>query len=188
MSNLNTKCFESAWQLIFRLKEDGHLDDEESMMLIHKYLLECCRRIWSLLPDSGSRKGVEAAEKYCSGKISWSEASEMDWYSEASAFLFENGDDTDPDISQYLCQINSKKEEIGNLLVPPREIVSAGVKDLLMDAAYFANEALNFPFISGGTPSSREESMRNIGKFLPLDLLNKMVPISLLSKIGEKNA
>ena len=74
-------CEESSWEIIYLLRERGHLKDPESMTIIQKYLLECCRRIWELLPDSGSRKGVEAAEKLSKGEISWEDAMETDWYS-----------------------------------------------------------------------------------------------------------
>ena len=188
MSDCNKKYYESAWELIFLLKENGHLKDTESMMLIHRYFLECCRRIWILLPDSGSKKGVEAAEKYCSGEISWDEAYEVDWYSEASAFLFEQRKETDLAISHYIDEVKARKGEIGSMLVPPREIASSEIKDLLTDAAYFANKALNFPFVSGGTRESRKDSMRNIGKFLPLDLFNTLVPETKLKRYENRDA
>ena len=63
VESANQECKESSWEIIFLLRENGYLKDPESMTMIQKYLLECCRRIWDLIPDSGSRKGVEAAEK-----------------------------------------------------------------------------------------------------------------------------
>ena len=70
---VDQECEESSWENIYLLRENGHLKDPESMTIIQQYFLECCRRIWELLPDSGSRKGVEAAEKLCRGEISWEE-------------------------------------------------------------------------------------------------------------------
>jgi hypothetical protein len=182
---VNQECEESAWEIIYLLKENGYLQDADSMTMIQKYFLECCRRRWDLLPDSGSRKGVEAAEKLCRGEISWEEAIATDWYSEGSAFLFEYGKDTDPEIIEYVGQINLKRTTIGRLLVPPVYMGSVDIKELLKDAAYFANEALNYPTISGGTPKSRKRSMRNISKFLPMDLFEIMVSSSLIKKLGE---
>ena len=183
MKNIYSKCDESAWEVIFLLKENGHLDDPICMNIIHKYFLECCRRIWNLIPASGSRKGVKAAEKYCNGKISWKEASKMDWYSEASAFMYEMSDESDSEVSKYINQIEVIRDSVGDLLVPPQKVASADIKLLLMDAAYFANEALNYPYISGGTPNSRKQSMKNISKFLPLDLFKEIVPHNLSDKI-----
>ena len=178
-------CEESSWEVIYLLRELGHLKDPESMTIIQKYLLECCRRIWELLPDSGSRKGVEAAEKLCRGEISWEDAMETDWYSEGAAFLFEYGKDTDPEISEYIGQINLQRTTIGRLLVPPVYMGEIDIKELLMEAAYFANTALNYPGISYGTTKSHNQSMREISKFLPLDLFKIMVPNSLINKLGE---
>ena len=182
---VNQECEESAWEIIYLLRENDHLKDPSSMTIIQKYLLECCRRIWELIPDSGSRKGVEAAEKLCRGEISWDEAMVTDWYSEGSAFLFEYGNETDPEISEYISQINLQRTTIGNLLVPPVYMGSVDIKDLLMDAAYFANTALNYPGICYGTRKSHEQSMRDISKFLPLDLFEIMVPRELINQLSE---
>ena len=177
------ECKNSAWMFIFYLREGGHLEDPRSMQIIHKYLLECCRRIWDLLPDEGSRKGVEAAEKYCRGEITWEQASETDWHSEGSAFLFEYREDSDPDLIEHIGQINLKRTTVGRLLVPPVYMGGIDIKELLKAAAYFANEALNYPFLSGGSFASRKESMRQNSKFLPLDLFEIMVPIELRNKV-----
>jgi len=185
VESANQECKESSWEIIFLLRENGYLKDPESMTMIQKYLLECCRRIWDLIPDSGSRKGVEAAEKLCRGEISWNVAIDTDWYSEGSAFLFEYGKDTDPEIAYYIGQINLQRTTIGSLLVPPTYMGSINIRELLMEAAYFANTALNYPGISYGTTQSHEQSMRDISKFLPLDLFNIMVPNSLVRKLGE---
>jgi len=182
---VNQDCKESSWEIVYLLRENGHLKDPESMNIIQKYFLECCRRIWPLLPDSGSRKGVEAAEKLCLGQISWEVAMDSDWYSEGSAFLFEYGKESDPEISEYIGQINLQRTIISRLLVPPVYMGGIDIKELLMDAAYFANTALNYPGISYGTTRSHERSMREISKFLPLDLFKVMVPKSLINKLGE---
>ena len=181
----NLECEESSWEIIFILRANGFLQDPESMTIIHKYFLECCRRIWDLIPDSGSRKGVEAAEKLCRGEISWDVAIDTDYYSEGSAFLFEYGKDTDPEIAYYIGQINLQRTTIGSLLVPPTYMGSIDIRELLMEAAYFANTALNYPGISYGTTKSHEQSMREISKFLPLDLFKIMVPSWLVNKLGE---
>lgn len=182
---VNQECEDSAWEIVYLLRENGHLNDSNSMTIIQKYLLECCRRIWDLIPDSGSRKGVEAAEKLCREEITWEEAIETDWYSEGSAFLFEYGEATDPEISEYIGQINLKRTTIGSLLVPPAYMGTIEIKELLMEAAYFANTALNYPGISYGTSKSHEQSMRDISKFLPLDLFEIMVPRELINKLGD---
>ena len=180
---IDQECKESAWEIIYLLREGGHLQDSGSMTIIQKYLLECCRRIWVLLPDSGSRKGVEAAEKLCRGEISWEKAVETDWYSEGSAFLFEYAKDSAPEVAEYIGQINLQRTTIGRLLVPPVYMGTIDIKELLMEAAYFANKALNYPTLHGGTADGRRESMRNVGKFLPLDLFKIMVPDSLIKKV-----
>lgn len=44
-------------------------------MPLYKFYLASCRNIWQLLPQEASRKGVELAEQFISGSISWEHVS-----------------------------------------------------------------------------------------------------------------
>ncbi|MEN7344377.1 MAG: hypothetical protein AAAFM81_15605 [Pseudomonadota bacterium] len=172
----------SAWEHVYRLQDvdgvftvvTGGLRDSAEVSSVHKYLLACCRRIWPLIPESGSRMGVEAGEKYCRGEISWKEARETDWHSEGSAFIFAYNEDDDPAVAPYIAQISQDRAAIERLLVPASSFASQSVRELLTDAAYFANFALCYPAIRFGKQSKKQ--LQSYGKFMPLELFEAMVP------------
>jgi hypothetical protein len=146
----------------------------EEVTSIQKYLLACCRRIWPLIPDSGSRRGVAAGEKYCRGEFTWEGVQEADWYSEASAFLFDYFDENDPQVASFIAQVSQDRDKIERLLVPAYSFHQQSVRELLKDAAYFANFALMYPGIRFGKNSKRQ--LEIYGKFMPLELFEAVVP------------
>lgn len=118
--------------------------------------------------------GVEAGEKYCRGEIAWEEARKADWHSEASAFLFDYNDETHPEIASFVAQLTEKRDEAERLLIPASWSNEESARELLRDAAYFANFALCYPTLRFGKHSKRQ--MEGYGRFMPLELFQAMVP------------
>ena len=118
--------------------------------------------------------GVEAGEKYCRGEITWEEARETDWYSEASTFLFDYNDENLPEVASFVAQITQEREKIERLLIPASSFDGQSVRELLKNAAYFANFALCYPAIRFGKGSRSQ--LEAYGKFMPLELFEAMVP------------
>lgn len=167
------------WEIIYLLKSKGTLEKKENMDQIQRYLIECCKRIWTLIPDSGSRKGVLAAEQFLNGDIGWETAYETDWYSEASAFLFDYSEPTEPEVKSYINAISSNLPEYEALLYPPQKI--SNIQGLLRDAAYFANTTLCYPTIKFGL--KHREFMKKNSRFMPADLFEKVVAKSLYENV-----
>ncbi len=117
--------------------------------------------------------GVEAGEKYCRGEIAWEEARKTDWHSEASAFLFEYNDENHPEVASFVAQVTQDHDKIERLLVPTSSYHEQSVRELLKDAAYFANFALCYPAIRFGKTTKRQ--LEAYGKFMPLKLFEAMV-------------
>ena len=118
--------------------------------------------------------GVEAGEKYCRGEITWEEARETDWYSEASAFLFDYNDENLAEVASFVVQVTQDRDKIERLLVSASWPEVQLVRELLRDAAYFANFALCYPTIRFGKGSKSQ--LEAYGKFMPLELFEAMVP------------
>lgn len=170
----------SACEIVLELKLGGYLSANEDMNAVHRYLLECCRRIWVLLPDEGSRNGVVAGEEYLRGRISWEQARKYDYGSEGSAFMFDYAEEGDQRVYEH---INQNISSIHSLLVPPFDIADVSANRLLIDAAYFANFALLFPEIRFGKQCERD--MRCRGKFMPIALFMKIMPRSLIEVVCD---
>ena len=180
---METICENSSWELVYLLRSRGHLEDHVSMAAIHSYLLACCRRIWDLLPDQGSREGIVIGEKYVRGQVSRNRLNDADWYSESSAFRFDYYKSTDSTISEYIERVCNNKKELERLLVPPSSIVDGNELELLKNAAYFANYALNYPWIHFG--KAHKSSMQKMGLFMPIDLFYKMIPQNLIELVSK---
>ncbi|MEL7536218.1 MAG: hypothetical protein AAFM91_04060 [Pseudomonadota bacterium] len=185
-------CRESAWRDVHRLycanvdepatgnsvfvsmdRRSSRLENN-AVRFIHQYLLACCRRIWILLPDKGSRMGVMAAERYYQGKLSWQQVLEIDYQSEASAFLFDYCTSDDwPTIAGYVEEVNRSIQEAASLLVPPRPLHVDSIADLLKDAAYFANTAFVFPNLNMRAEQAKR-LFKDYREFMPLPLYQQM--------------
>ena len=181
----------SAWHEVYKLYEKAappsrkksvlaicdYKPTQESSPTIqftHQYLLACCRRIWVLLPHSGSRMGILAAERYYEGKLDWKQVCRIDWYSEGTAFSFDyrKGDD-DPAIAKYVDRIRFNIQAAEQTLVPPRTIEPSEIPALLQRTAYFANTALMFPSIKMSDKYARQRFERD-GDLMPLELFETM--------------
>jgi hypothetical protein len=130
---------EALWQ---------HFGGDESILVprIHRYLIACCRRIWRLLPDKGSRLGIEVAERFVEGEASVRKLRKTAWYAEESAFTIDY--DTDPPaVQRWIEQTRAiARHELAALLYPPDLADELDIRRLLMRAAYFAHFAASFPF------------------------------------------
>jgi hypothetical protein len=71
------------------LHADWQGDEAGLVRLTHRYLLACCRAIWTLLPMEASRKGVEVAERYIEGQATAEEFHLAEWQAEGAAFFLE---------------------------------------------------------------------------------------------------
>ena len=148
---------------------------------VHLYLIKCSRRIWGLIPDIGSRKGIEAAENYLNGIITQEEAYKADWPSEASAFLFDYSDASDKKINLYTNTVISNISKYESILVPPQEIKPETVQSLLKNAAYFANMVLCFRKVRFGR--NHKSTMEKYGIFMPVDLFLDSVSSELYEAV-----
>jgi hypothetical protein len=125
-----------------------HFGGDESILVprIHRYLIACGRRIWRLLPDDGSRLGIEVAERFVEGEASVTKLRKTRWYTEGSAFTIDY--DTEPLLVQrWIDEINAiPRHELAALLHPPDIADKIDARQLLKQAAYFADFAAHFPF------------------------------------------
>jgi hypothetical protein len=125
---------------------EGHCGDETVLVpLIHRYLLACCRRIWQLLPDADSRRGIETAEQYLIGVTTCDELKDVNWYVEGVAFNIDYNCDPDS-IEQWMQRLRLiPGEEMAAMLHPPGVALDVDARVLLERAAYFAHYATMYP-------------------------------------------
>lgn len=129
---------EALWQL--------YGADEASLLpKLHRYLLACCRRIWCLLPDENSRLGVRVAERYLAGRGDTVELRRACWHCEGGAFNI-NYDGDPALIQQWIAQTRAiPRHELATLLYPPDIVSQLDTRELLLQAAYFAHFAADYP-------------------------------------------
>lgn len=137
---------------------------------IHKYYLACCRKIWPLLLQEDSRKGVEMAEQFLEGKVTAQELKDYNWNTEGAAFSIAYN--TEPEnIEKWIQQINAiprkRLESMLNLLGDDTVI---DARYLLKRAAYFANYAMIYPSLRKAPPPVKNAI------FLCPDLLRDHLP------------
>lgn len=89
---------------------------QDVLLPIYKFYLASCRKVWELLPQEASRMGVELAEQYIDGKISWDVLSKYNWYVEAAAFTFESKDQQEI-IDTWVNEANLNSEELINQIL-----------------------------------------------------------------------
>ena len=120
---------------------------------LQEYYVACCRSIWKLLPDKGSRRGIKVAERFLEGTAKNEHLVAIDGISEASAFLFDYGDEDDPTILRYVEQVRAIPEaEFRAMIHQPGAISELSTRDLLTWAAYFASFAIFPPEIRRSLP------------------------------------
>ena len=157
------QMLEAFWEL--------HGDDEPTLVCkLHRYFLACCRRIWKLLPQEGSRRGVAVAERYLLGKATEGELSEADWHVEGAAFNIDYNCEPEA-IAHWVEQTRQIPEaELRAMLHPPQSVLEIDAHELLLRAAYFADYAVIYPHLTPkrGVPD-------NYVVFLSADLLRELV-------------
>ena len=112
---------------------------------LHRYLLACCRMIWDILPQEGSRQGIAVAERYHDGLVSLKELRRADYHAEGAAFQIDYSPDSE-DVVQMVELVGSMPRRRIERMVP--EIATydeIDPRELLLNAAYFAAFAVGYP-------------------------------------------
>jgi len=140
---------EALWEL--------HGGDELPLVAaLHRYFVASCRRIWKLLPQDGSRRGVKIAERYLAGRATDEELSEVDWHVEGAAFNIDYNCDPEA-IERWVKQTRAMPDaELRAMLHPPEAALDIDTRELLKRAAYFADYAVIYPHLmpKRGVPDS----------------------------------
>jgi hypothetical protein len=137
---------------------------------LHRFYLASCRRIWKLLPQEASRRGVELAEQFLEGTVSGEEVSKYNWHVEGAAACIDY--DTDPEaIDRWVAEVRAIPDaELRSMLHPPEATQEIEPRELLKRAAYFVDFAMIYPSLKPMGPPP--ESYR---PFLSAELLRQHV-------------
>lgn len=161
-------------------------EEADLVRLTHRYLLACCRAIWTLLPMEASRRGVEVAERYIQGRATPDEFSQAEFQAEGAAFFLDpfewEPDEEDPEAKGIRLRYEAERKERIEPLVRAVEALPAeeicrmvrttgdefdlAPRQLLADAAYFADFAMVYP---GVKPT--EGAVKRHAHFLSASLL-----------------
>jgi hypothetical protein len=150
------------------LWESSGGDEATLVPMLHRYFVACCRRIWRLLPQEGSRRGIEVAERYLAGGATDEELSEVNWDVEGAAFNIDYSRQPEA-IERWVAEVQAiPKEEIAAMLNPPGVMRDIDARKLLKQAAYFADYAMIYPHVTPkrGVPAG-------YSAFLSADLLRE---------------
>lgn len=137
---------------------------------LHRFYLASCRRIFALLPETGSRGGVEMGEKFLAGETSADDVKRFTWHTEAAAFEFDYNLHPNHTAPLIAAVREMPKPELRLLLNPPEAADEVEPRDLLKRAAYFADYAMIY---SSLTPKGPPPNSYRI--FLSADLLRQHV-------------
>jgi hypothetical protein len=190
---------DDAVAMLKALRASWRGDEIELVRLTHRYLLACCRAIWRLLPMEASRSGVEVAERFIEGRATREEFSRAEWDAEGAAFFLEpfeyEPEGEAPDEREARLQSEAdRKTYIGSLVKELEEMHgeqlrrlvhleasdgSTSLHDLLADAAYFVDSAMNYPGIR-----PRRSVIEKYRKFLSATLLREIVGDSFRPERG----
>jgi hypothetical protein len=95
-------------------------DEVVLVPMLHRYFVACCRRIWRLLPQEASRRGIEVAERYLAGKATDEELSEVNWHVEGAAFNID-----------YNCEREAIERWVAEVrAIPEDEMAARGLSSL----------------------------------------------------------
>jgi hypothetical protein len=135
----------NAYALILTVRNDWPGCPDELERKLHRYYLLCCRRIWRLLPQQESRRGVELAEQYLAGRVSAEELMHANYYVEGAAFNI--GYNSEPEnIERWVREVEAMpRDELRALLADEGSTVAVDARKLLLRAAYFADYAMMYP-------------------------------------------
>jgi hypothetical protein len=182
---------EDPLAMLGALRDGWRGEEADLVRLTHRYLLACCRAIWVLLPLEESRRGVEVAERYIDGQATREEFGTAEWDAEGAAFFLElfewepTGEE-DPEARQARIRHEEDRRARSELLarqvqaIPPLELrrlvrptandLEISPRQLLSDAAYFADTAMCYPGIR-----PREGILEKHAKFLSTPVLREFV-------------
>jgi hypothetical protein len=128
------------------VKASGAGDDLSHSL--HRFYLASCRRIWPLLPQEASRRGVEMAEQFLAGEVTSEQVSEYNWHTEGAAFRIDYAaapGDTEA-IAHWVAEVQTlPASELRSMLHPPETAGEVEPRKLLLRAAYFADYAMLYP-------------------------------------------
>jgi hypothetical protein len=137
---------------------------------LHRYYLASCRAIWRLLPQEASRRGVELAEQYLTGKATSEELNKFNWDVEGAAFNIDYNVDAEA-INTWIEEVRAIPEaEFRSMLHPPEIALAIAPRELLKRAAYFVDYAMIYPSLTPKGPPPR-----SYYPFLSTDLLREFV-------------
>ena len=71
------------------LRADWRGEDADLLRLTNRYLLACCRAIWTLLPLEASRQGVEVAERFIEDRATREEFADAEYLAEGAALFLD---------------------------------------------------------------------------------------------------
>lgn len=143
--------------------------DEQFEMTLHRFYVASCRRIWRLLPDKETRKGVEIAEKFLDGYIPYTELNDCDYFVEGAAFGIDYKSSPD-ELKRWISGVDDFPKSDLFLLLSIPNADRPDSYELLKSAAYFAHYAIMYPAINpkGVPPQSYHQ-------FLSADLLRQHI-------------
>lgn len=122
---------------------------------LHRFYVASCRRIWKLLPQEASRRGVELAEQFLAGEVSAEEISNYNWHVEGAAFCIDYN--TAPeDIQRWVGEVRAlPADELRSILHVNEADEDIKPRELLKQAAYFVDYAMIYPSLSPKGPPPR---------------------------------
>lgn len=136
---------------------------------MHRFYVACCRRIWCLLPDQETQKGVQVAEQWLDGYASDIELNARDYYVEGAAFGIDYNSSPD-ELKRWISDVDAIPESELNSILGIQVSRRPDSYELLKSAAYFAHYAIMYPAINpkGMPPESYHQ-------FLSADILRQHV-------------
>lgn len=154
--------------LILAVRDNWRGSPDELERRLHHYYLLCCRRIWRLLPQHESRKGVEIAEQYLAGRVSAEDLMDANYYAEGAAFNIDYNSDPE-NIERWVREVEAMpRDELRAMLVEEDPTVGLEPRKLLLRAAYFADYAMMYPKMR------RKEPPENYAIFFAPDLFREV--------------
>lgn len=141
--------------LILAIRNDWQGSPDELERRLHLYYLLCCRRIWRLLPQQESRRGVELAEQYLAGRISAEELMHANYYVEGAAFNIDYNSEPE-NIERWVREVEAMPcDELHAMLADEDPTVGVDARKLLLRAAYFADYAMMYPKLRHKKPPEK---------------------------------
>jgi hypothetical protein len=139
--------------LIIAVRNNWQGCPDELERRLHHYYLLCCRRIWRLLPQQESRRGVELAEQYLADGISGEELMHANYYVEGAAFNIDYNSEPE-NIERWVREVEAMpRDELCAMLAGEYTAVAVDARRLLLRAAYFADFAMVYPKMRHKKPS-----------------------------------